>query len=631
MGERGDFPSNEAFDTSQGTFNASQGSMDDANAEEVKPRGLAAMRGNLSHRRRASSFGNLVHISSKWSFLRYRIALILTTASFEAFMSITIIFNMFLVIHSANAQAKYGEIPLWLEALSHLLLGVYTIELSLKLYAFQWDFFKHASNIMDICVIVTDITMIILSQIVGALPSATALRILRLLRLLRAGRILQYIPELYIMVSGMVSTVRAMACATFLILVTLALWSIIAVEFLNPLALTMSERGMFDTRGGTCERCGRSFASVQESMLTFFQSVVAGDSWGEVALPMIEEQPACVFIFVPVMITVNLGLLNLLLTAIVNQAHLSREQDAQHKLHEKQREYFQIKQKLLKLCDELDNDQNGALSFDEILTGYDENENFQDLLRLMDIRRSDLSMVFKFLDDDDSGEVSFVEFVEQLYLLKAKSTHTLLVFIKTHIFELKKVVSKMSEAINGRREAAAGDEDEECPPPFDKLEAPEVPSVSAAPLKEEKAVAVLESRSSLAPIGVVSDLTHTGNELNQLRQTMHVEMSMVLEDIAGKSQALLQFLHDGPRLSASEPEERKLAIPGVGTDCAGQKQEQMNPWLKQGSPQERGNPWYSSRGLAHTLSPLPQSCMADAPTVVAHKPLPATAGISTDR
>jgi len=220
--------------------------------------------------------------------------------------------------------------------------------------------------------------------------------------------------------------------------------------------------------------------------------------------------------------------------------------------------------------------------------------------------------------------VSFVEFVEQLYLLKAKSTHTLLVFIKTHIFELRKVVTKMSEEIAssfGREAASLGENDGA--PPANKFEAPEVSSASFAPLKEEKSV-LEPSRAALAPIllgqpGVVSDLTQTGNELNQLRQTMHVEMSMVLQDIAGKSQALLQFLHDDPRLSASEQVDRKWAIPGVDTSGVGQRYEQINPWLKQGSPQERVNPSMKqeSQNLAQSLFPLSRCCMTDPPTDVA--------------
>ena len=41
-----------------------------------------------------------------------------------------------------------------------------------------------------------------------------------------------------------------------------------------------------------------------------------------------------------------------------------------------------------------------------------------------------MNVVWAMLDSDGSGEVSYDEFVEQLYKMKNDDSHTLLVFIK---------------------------------------------------------------------------------------------------------------------------------------------------------------------------------------------------------
>jgi len=66
------------------------------------------------------------------------------------------------------------------------------------------------------------------------------------------------------------------------------LWSIVMVEFVHPVSSSLDF--------GDCERCSRGFDSVRASTLTLFQTLVASDAWGQVAIPVIEHYPPT-FIF----------------------------------------------------------------------------------------------------------------------------------------------------------------------------------------------------------------------------------------------------------------------------------------------------------------------------------------------
>ena len=63
---------------------------------------------------------------------------------------------------------------------------------------------------------------------------------------------------------------------------------------------------------------------------------------------------------------------------------------------------------------DMDADESGSLSLDEMLKGYDNIEAFSKLMQIMDIRREDMETIFHVLDSDLSGEVSYFEFCQHL-------------------------------------------------------------------------------------------------------------------------------------------------------------------------------------------------------------------------
>merc|ERR1712224_12429 len=104
------------------------------------------------------------------------------------------------------------------------------------------------------------------------------------------------------------------------------------------------------------------------------------------------------------------------------------DDDIELRLEEKDQAWRHALQNFRKICKELDKDDSGHLSFEELLSGFDNHAEFEARLSVMDVRREDMQTVWYILDQDNNGMISIDEFIEQLHRIKTQDSHTLLVF-----------------------------------------------------------------------------------------------------------------------------------------------------------------------------------------------------------
>ena len=67
-------------------------------------------------------------------------------------------------------------------------------------------------------------------------------------------------------------------------------------------------KGTFDD----CKQCQTAMSSVMQADLLLTKTVIAGDSWGEIAVPVIQEHPATAIIFIGSLLTLVFGVLNII-------------------------------------------------------------------------------------------------------------------------------------------------------------------------------------------------------------------------------------------------------------------------------------------------------------------------------
>jgi hypothetical protein len=310
---------------------------------------------------------------------------------------------------------------------TYALLCFYICELAMKLYVLRCHFWKESWNVLDFTIVGVDVVLLVLGWAVSNMPSVSVLRIFRLVRLARAFRAAKSFKELNALIRSFGFALKAIFWGMLMVIMILTIWSILAVQLLHPVNMRVVELKPEVYLG--CERCQRAFSSVFESNLTFFQTVVAGDSWGTVALPIITEEPWTAMLFMMVIVTVNLTMLNLILAVIVEAGAKATEEDQHEKAIDALRKIRKAEARLIEICATLDSDSSGSLNIEEFLAGYSENQEFADCLESMNVTSSDIHMIFNICDEDGSGDVNYVEFVDQLRRIRKQGEQMLLYYV----------------------------------------------------------------------------------------------------------------------------------------------------------------------------------------------------------
>eukprot|EP00439_Symbiodinium_sp_Y106_P010572 s2376_g1.t1 len=382
-----------------------------------------------------------------WSNLRVMVAQTVFSQYFETFMGMIIIFNICLIVYEANQDAQchpeytdnWSECPFRGEMVpllgigNYVLLVLYSIESCARAFAERERFLCNLWNVIDLVTVLLGWMSLLLQNIINP----NLLRLSRLVRVLRAARVFISIPEFYLLVSGLYSSFKAILFGSFMLLSTIVVWAIIAVEVLHPLTAKLTFVSEF-CQGRECQL---RFRSVYSAGLTLFQQVVAGDSWGEISIPLLEEHPETSLVLFPIMVSISLGVMNLILAVIVERATEARENDQDRKLKKKDQERSKNMIEFALLCNDMDADESGSLSLDEMLKGYDNIEAFSKLMQIMDIRREDMETIFHVLDSDLSGEVSYFEFCQHLSGFFERDPTIMQSLIKYSVMELRKVIN----------------------------------------------------------------------------------------------------------------------------------------------------------------------------------------------
>jgi len=198
------------------------------------------------------------------------------------------------------------------------------------------------------------------------------------------------------------------------------------VLFIHPLNKTVE----YDE---SCTRCPHAYSSVMQATLTFWQQIVTGDSWGQATIPVIEKYPATVLYFVPVFLIVGMAVMNLILGVVVSAAQTAKEELEEEERTEKALNKLEQQSSLLELCVQMDTDNSGELSYEEIKAGLQEPGEFQDHLQALNITEEDFEIAWVIMDADASGTVSYKELVNYLCTMRSSDNNFMVAYIKYYI------------------------------------------------------------------------------------------------------------------------------------------------------------------------------------------------------
>eukprot|EP00747_Dinoflagellata_sp_TGD_P103779 gnl/TRDRNA2_/TRDRNA2_169073_c3_seq1.p1 gnl/TRDRNA2_/TRDRNA2_169073_c3~~gnl/TRDRNA2_/TRDRNA2_169073_c3_seq1.p1 ORF type:complete len:566 (+),score=97.54 gnl/TRDRNA2_/TRDRNA2_169073_c3_seq1:97-1794(+) len=312
-----------------------------------------------------------------------------------------------------------------------MFLLFYIFEFCIRLFAEQRLWVLNAWNWFDAFVIFCSLIGEIFG---GAFSEAKILRVFRMARIGRIFRLFSSFRELYMMITGFLSAMKTMFWACCFLVMLLSMFSILAVNFIHPLNLELARNtNVYDD----CDRCEMMLSSVWNANLVFFQTVIMGDSWGDLTLPLIDEYPSTAMFFLLLVVSMSLGFSNLIVAVIVRKASETQAADEQFQVMQKRGEEQHFKDRFVKLCSEIDEDHNGSLTLTELLHACQHNQHLQTLLKTLNVSKKEVINAFDMMDIHGHGVISYHQFSDTLFKMKTADTTSMLTFIKFHVVKLR--------------------------------------------------------------------------------------------------------------------------------------------------------------------------------------------------
>jgi len=304
-------------------------------------------------------------------------------ATISNFMVVVVLVDTICTIADIDARADSGETAPAIVILADVCLALYTLEMTVTLWLRGLRTLKELTTQLDVLIIGCGVVEKALNLIWGQEDNTiiSLIRVLRLVRIFRITRLLQRtkaLRELSKLVSMMATCLKALVWSFIFCFVIMTVWAMLMVEFIYPLILELSEDGTF----GNCPQCTRATSSVMSANVLLFKTVIAGDSWGEIAVPVIEKFPWTAIVFMGSLLTLVFGVLNLIVAVVVDTFAEARQRDVLNLAEDLEVDLANDQKVLQKMFERMDEDGSGLVSFEELVAGARKDPEFQSRLRV---------------------------------------------------------------------------------------------------------------------------------------------------------------------------------------------------------------------------------------------------------
>lgn len=286
-----------------------------------------------------------------------------------------------------------------------LFAAFYFIELAMRLIAYGSDFLKSAFNLMDLGLIVLNFVdlLIVIIQGSSSLDVMVSLRLTRLLRLGGLVRLLRFFKPLYLLVAGIMVSLKTVVWAWILMSLIIYVFGLVFYRALKPDLCT----------AGSAEEdlmLGTYFGTLSLSVFTVFQITTLED-WPNISDVMAKYQEWLSVMVILLLLLTAYGVMNVTVAIFVNSAMDAssvRSRDIAKKAKEEGEATCKSLQQVFM---DADNDGNGTLSKEEFEKAISE-KNLLGRLHSAGIDVESAAQLFDILDLDGSGTLDGNEFVE---------------------------------------------------------------------------------------------------------------------------------------------------------------------------------------------------------------------------
>jgi len=193
-----------------------------------------------------------------------------------------------------SVMQNYGVILL---AADSVILGVFVVEILLRLFAHRLAFFRDPWSLFDFVVVG-----------IALLPASGPLAVLRALRILRVLRLLTLVPSMRRVVGALMGSIPGLSSIGLVLLLIYYVFAVIATKLFGA-------------------NFPQWFGTIGESLYSLFQ-IMTLESWSMgIVRPVMEVHPNAWIFFVIFILIATFTMLNLFIAIIVNAMHSFTEEE----------------------------------------------------------------------------------------------------------------------------------------------------------------------------------------------------------------------------------------------------------------------------------------------------------------
>jgi hypothetical protein len=335
--------------------------------------------------------------------------LMMSSSVFDTAMGLVIICNA--VVIGAQIQSEiYGHDTSLYENLERVFLFIYSIELGLRFYVYRANCLRNSWVVFDLLLVSSGVLSEFIQPFVSGDENAQddflgvilVMRIFRLAKLARTIRLLSHFRPLWMLVSGLLSSLGTMFYILILLMIILFVFACMGVELITKNTRLRADP-VFDAY------VQQYWVDLPISMLTLIQFVNL-DGIGAIYTPMVRSEPTMLLFFGAFMLLVSVCLMNLVTAVIVENSFEQAKSDRNVAKKERQKAMTKLMPHVRQIFQSLDKDGSGTVTLEEF---GEADASIQENLEKI-CQTDDLVELFEMLDVDGSGSVEIEEFCEQL-------------------------------------------------------------------------------------------------------------------------------------------------------------------------------------------------------------------------
>ncbi len=190
-----------------------------------------------------------------------------------------------------SVMARFGPV---LVAADHLILGIFVVELALRLFAHGGSFFRDPWSLFDTGVVA-----------IALVPASEAFSVLRALRVLRVLRLISAFPQLRRVISGLLTAIPGLGAIAAILVIILYVFAVIGSKLFGA-------------------DYPQWFGSLTISLFTLFQ-VLTLEGWADIVREIEKTHPYAWGFFIPYILFSTFIVLNLFIAVIVEAMQENEE------------------------------------------------------------------------------------------------------------------------------------------------------------------------------------------------------------------------------------------------------------------------------------------------------------------